>query len=96
MIPIHEKFVPEAFKEFGVSIDDFDVKTVTSVDVSSGKGIDAAGLTHTTSYLYPEAGCEYGKDQRLLIPQRMAHRRHLGKIGKIVRVEVITKTMKTV
>jgi hypothetical protein len=45
LIPIHEKFVPDAFKEFGVSVDDFDVKTVTSVDVSSGKGIDAAGLT---------------------------------------------------
>jgi len=61
VIPIHEKFVPDAFKDFGVSIDDFDVKTVTSVDVSIGKGIDAAGLMHTTTYLYPESGCEYGK-----------------------------------
>ena len=69
VIPIHEKFVPEAFKEFGVSIDDFDVKTVTSVDVSSGKGIDAAGLTHTTSYLYPEAGCEYGKEDVAFVDQ---------------------------
>ena len=25
VIPIHEKFVPDAFKDFGVSIDDFDV-----------------------------------------------------------------------
>ena len=44
VIPIHEKFVPDAFKDFGVSIDDFDVKTVTSVDVSIGKGIDANGI----------------------------------------------------
>jgi len=69
LIPIHEKFVPDAFKEFGVSVDDFDVKTVTSVDVSSGKGIDAAGLTHTTSYLYPEAGCEYGKEDVAFVDQ---------------------------
>ena len=61
VIPIHEKFVPEAFKEFGVSIDDFDVKTVTSVDVSSGKGIDAAGLTHTTSYLYRKLAANTGR-----------------------------------
>jgi len=61
LIQVNEKYVPDAFKQFGVSVDDFEVKTTTSVDVSSGKGIEAAGLMHKTSYLYPEAGCDYGK-----------------------------------
>jgi len=53
--PLPERYVPDAFKEYGVDVMEWQIVTRGAMTN------DGDGLRLETSRLYPEAGCEYGK-----------------------------------
>ena len=54
-MPLPERYVPDAFKEYGVDVMEWQIVTRGAMTN------DGDGLRLETSRLYPEAGCEYGK-----------------------------------
>jgi hypothetical protein len=55
-VPLPSNYVPDAFKEYGVDVMEWQIVT------SGGMTSDGDGLRLETKKLYPEAGCEYGKN----------------------------------
>jgi len=55
-VALPDNYVPDAFKEYGVGVMEWQIAT------NGGKTSDGDGLRLETKKLYPEAGCEYGKN----------------------------------
>ena len=61
IVPLPDEYVPSAFKEYGVGVNQWSTRATTAYDGDGG--IDAVdSFSTTTRYLWPEAGCEFGKE----------------------------------
>lgn len=61
IVPLPDKYVPSAFKEYGVGVNQWSTRATTEYDGDGGiEAVDS--FSTTTRYLWPEAGCEFGKE----------------------------------
>ena len=54
-VPLEDRYVPEAFKEYGVGVNDWQIRTRGAMTA------DGDGVRLETTRFWPEAGCEFGK-----------------------------------
>ena len=61
VVPLPDKYVPSAFKEYGVGVNQWRTRATTEYDGDGDiQAVDS--FSTTTRYLWPEAGCEFGKE----------------------------------
>ena len=61
VVPLPDKYVPSAFKEYGVGVNQWRTRATTEYD-GDGHIQAVDSFSTTTRYLWPEAGCEFGKE----------------------------------
>ena len=86
VVPLPDKYVPDSFKEYGVGVNQWSTRATT--DYAGDGGIDEVdSFSTTTKYLWPEAGCEFGKEDVALVRGDTDALMGGGQMGKMCVVD---------
>jgi hypothetical protein len=86
VVPLPDKYVPDSFKEYGVGVNQWSTRATT--DYAGDGGIDEVdSFATTTKYLWPEAGCEFGKEDVALVRGDTDALMGGGQMGKMCVVD---------
>ena len=86
VVPLPDKYVPDSFKEYGVGVNQWSTRATTTY--AGDGGIDEVdSFTTTTKYLWPEAGCEFGKEDVALVRGDTDALMGGGQMGKMCVVD---------
>ena len=61
VVPLPSNYVPDAFREYGVGVNQWATRSTTRGDEPGGI-TDVESFATQTRYLYPEAGCDFGRE----------------------------------
>ena len=85
VLPLPSNYVPDAFREYGVGVNQWATRSTTHGD-EPGDINDVDSFATQTRYLYPEAGCDFGREDVAKTreePQLLAG----GQLGKMCIVD---------